>query len=428
MTMKQLRPWTSDEQARPRPFAFFPPKNNLFVIWLVKRFLRRDIRRKLKVTEIEVQADGLERLRQLRGQRCLLTPSHSGGFEPHILMYLSKLLGDDFNFLAAQELFERSRMQRWVLQRLGVYSITRGVVDRPSFTMTRQLLAEGKRWLVIFPEGETVWQGSTVMPFQQGVFQLAFKAYEDALKSNADADLFCVPLAIKYLYSSDMHTEIDASLVRLESQLGITGEATTGSRYDRMRSAAEALLSAIEKSQRVKPDEKMNMAERIENLKLSVVSRLEQQLNVTPKPGETLLDRIRALFNAVDRIVFEEPAASDYERQLAVQSQRAAENLYHDLWRLLKFVAIYDGYVRESMTVERYMDVLGLMEAEVCGERPIWGPRRALVEVGEPVNLKDHLVAYTEDRRGAVTEVTKRIESAVCEMLEKLGAKGQLVA
>ena len=49
---------------------------------------------------------------------------------------------------------------------------------RHSFQKTRQILAEGNRWLVIFPEGQTVWQNDTVMPFQPGVVQLAFKACE----------------------------------------------------------------------------------------------------------------------------------------------------------------------------------------------------------------------------------------------------------
>ena len=418
--MYQTKPWTSDARARPRPRTFYPPQNRRWVTSVVKLLVRRDMRRKLKVTDVEVVGDGLARLERLRGERCLVTPSHCGGYEPHVLVYLSKLLGAEFNYLAALELFEQSRVQRWLLPRLGVYSILRGAVDRPSFAMTRQLLAEGKRWLVIFPEGETIWQGSTVMPFQQGVFQLAFKAYEDALQEDADANLFCLPLAIKYVYQRDMHGEIDDSLARLEASLAIAADAGGGSRYTRMRRAAEAILAANELSHQVKPRDGATLGERIDGLKLSVVARMEGQLEVAPKPGEALLDRVRALFNAVDRIVFEESAASEYERRLAAERQQAARDMYDDLWRLLRFVAIYDGYVRESMTVERFLDVLGLMEAEVFGERRVWGPRRALVQVGEPINLKDWLPAYTADRRGAVSDVTRTTESAVRAMIDAL--------
>jgi len=217
---------------RPKPFTFYPPKHNRVVTALVKMALWRDIRRKLNVTDISVSQDALEKLRRLKGQRCLVTPSHSGGFEPHIIMYLSKLLKDDYNYVAAMELFARSPIHRWVLQRLGVYSIIRGTMDRPSFTTTRQILTAGKRWLVVFPEGEAVGQNSIVIPFQPGVIQLAFKAYEDAAKTEKAPSLYCIPMAIRYFYLQDMHGEIDASLDRLESKLAISSGAQSPDTID----------------------------------------------------------------------------------------------------------------------------------------------------------------------------------------------------
>lgn len=425
--MTQTRPWTSDAHARPRPHTFYPPKNNRFVIGVVQRLLPADMRRKLKVTEVAMQSGALDRLQQLKGERCLLTPSHSGGYEPHIMLYLSKLLGEDFNFLAALELFEQSPLQRWLLQRLGVYSILRGAVDRPSFEMTRKLLAGGQRPLVIFPEGETIWQGSTVMPFQQGVFQLAFKAFEDAQKIDAEASLLCVPIAIRYVYLADMSDQIEATLARLEAQLSIPAGAKGDSCYLRMRRAAEAVLAANERFHNVKPAEGLKMDERIQFLKLNVIERMERDLAISPRDGEPILNRIRSLFNEVDRIVFDKPPASEYEQHLAAQRQQAARNQYHDLWRLLRFVAIYDGYVGESMTVERYMDVLGLMDAEVFGRRHAWGPRQARVDVGEPIDLRDRYTAYIANKRGEIADVTLAMESVVGQMLSALEADGKIL-
>ncbi len=73
---------------------------------------------------------------------------------------------------------------------------------------------------MIFPEGETIWQNSTLLPFQDGVIQLACKGFEDARKTDDEAHLFCIPLAIKYVYTKDMHREIDASLENLKTNLG----------------------------------------------------------------------------------------------------------------------------------------------------------------------------------------------------------------
>jgi hypothetical protein len=170
-----------------------------------------------------------------------------------------------------------------------------------------------------------------------------------------------------------------------------------------------------------------DLNDRIARLKEHVVARLEHQLHVTPTERQTLLDRIRALFNAVDRIALAEPGGSDYEQQLSTQRQEAARGLYHELWRVLQFVAIHDGYVRASMTFERFLDVLGLLEREVFGRRTFHGPRKAMVQVGEPVDLADWYAAYVTDKRGAVRDVTLSMENSVRSMLEELGRGRPLV-
>jgi 1-acyl-sn-glycerol-3-phosphate acyltransferase len=425
--MKSIPSSDYDPRARPKPFTFYPPRTSPFWVGLAKRRIRRTIRRQLKVTEIDISAAGLETLQRLKGQRCLITPSHSGGYEPHIILYLSKLLDEIFNYVAAVEVFEQSPINRWLMPRLGVYSIVRGAVDRQSFATTRELLAAGKRWLVIFPEGHSIGQNSTLAPFQEGVIELAFKAFEDARASDAAAHLYCVPIAIKYIYLTDMHDEIDRSLDRMAKALSIPKTATAVSRYARLRQIAEAVLVANERAHQVQPDASSAMNDRIQNLKVLVVSQIERQLSIVPNERQTLLHRIRCMFNAVDRIVHDEPPASEYERRLALERGQMTRTLYDDLWRLVQFVAIYDGYVRESMTVERFMDVLGLLEQEVFKKRCLWGPRKAMIRVGQPIDLKDCAAAYDQNRRETCQGINARLESAVRAGLEGMEATGAVV-
>jgi len=410
----------SDAKSRPIPFTFRPPKENGLVRAFIKFILPLLIRKIPKVTEIDINDDGLVRLSSLKGKRCILTPSHSGGYEPYLVMHLSKLLRQDYNYLAAMEAFERSPIVGWILQRLGVYSIIRGTADRLSFQMTRKLIAEGKRWLVIFPEGQTCWQNDTVMPFQEGVTQLAFKGFEEAAKKEDNPSLYFIPLTVKYIYLNDMHGEIDESLKRLEEHLLDGRGDSPPSRYDRLRRIGEAVLSANEKKYGLSPGSETDLDGRIQSIKEHIVSRAEGALNLRAKSGDTLLDRIRASFNAVDRIVHAEPEGMDYEKKLLQEDQEKAKQLYDDLWRALEFVAIYDGYVRENFTVERFMDILFLVEMEVFGRRELWGPRKAIVRIGEPLDLKDYYERYKSDKRGTVKEVTAVLESGVRGMLEEM--------
>lgn len=113
---------------------------------------------------------------------------------------------------------------------------------------------------------------------------------------------------------------------------------------------------------------------------------------------------------------------------MLAERQREVAVLYDDLWRLNRAVGIYDGYVRETMSAERFLDVLGLLELEVFKKRHIWGPRRARIGVGEPLDLAESLDAYRADRRTTVATVTLALEDAVRAMLEALAEDCQTVA
>lgn len=365
----------------------------------------------------------MERLRALKGKRVLLMPSHSGGLEPYIIVRLSEMLDDDYHYLAAAETFETSWLFAWVMQRMGVYSIIRGAADRPSFQMTRKILTEGKKWLVIFPEGQTVWQNDTVIPFQHGVTQLAFKAYEQLAKESPGSSLYCLPMSIKYVFTESVEDQMRESMRRLETQLLAGDYAPPEDPVARLRNISVAILSANEKRHNITPDAGADLNTRIQAMKEAMVSRLERQLDVAPKTGQDLLDRIRTLFNALDRITMDDPDASNYGRKLLDEQKRLARDMYDELWRVLQFIAIYADYVRENSTVERFMDVLCILEMEVFGERRIAGPRKACVRVGEPVDLKDEFAAYREDKRAATEALTLRLENTVRSMLEELNSK-----
>jgi len=404
-----------------KPFRFRPPKNNSFLIWLAKQLaLPVMLPVGPRIVSVEVSEGDLGRLKELRGKRVILTPNHSRGKEPYILFHLSKLLGDQFNYLTAKEVFERPAPIGWLIQRFGSYSVIRGMPDRSSFRMTRRLLAEGKRWLVIFPEGVACGQNDSVMPFQQGVAQLAFWAYEDMAKQGALPPLYCLPVAIKYIYLKDMRSEIDRSLRRLEGELLSPHDLQPATLYQRLRRVGEAVLSANEKEHGVRAAEDVPLDERIQHMKELIVSRVGAALGVSPRPDWPLLDRIRELLNIIDQIVYAEPEGPRYERRLHHLRQQEVRGLYDDLWRVLRFVALHDGYVRENITGERFLDVLGLLELEVFGRGGAWGPRKAVVKVGEPLDLIHYFKRYQADKRGTLHEVMATLESSVRGMLEEL--------
>lgn len=404
--------------ARRRPFRFHAPRNNRFFTWLAQAQSSRLLRRMLGVEKVEISDEDLSRLKNLKGERVILTPNHPS-LDPVLIFHLSKLLGMEFNYLAADEVFKDKPASRvWLLQRLGAYSVVRGTPDRKSFDMTQKLLREGKRFLVIFPEGITCWQNDTVLPFQFGTAQFAFWALEDLAREGREPPLYIVPVAIRYAYLQDMRPAIRESLTRLEQELHLRTPAAHTSLDDRLLLVGEAVLSANERGYNVRPDPQATLDGRIQFMKELIVGRISDALGVSLQPSRPLRDRVRELVNHLDRIIYGEPWESEYDRKLQEEMQQKIKGLYDDLDRVFRFIAIADP--GELLTAEQFLDILGRLEREVLKTVKVWGPRKAVVKVGEPVNLRDHFPRYLSDKRGAISAITLALEDAVRGMLAGL--------
>ena len=101
----------SDPRNRPRPHTFRPPKDNRFVCWLSKHMAAHSVRNKLKVVETTIDDRDLDALKSLRGKRCLVMPSHSGGFEPYVILDLLRKIDTNCYYMAAMEALISSKVR-----------------------------------------------------------------------------------------------------------------------------------------------------------------------------------------------------------------------------------------------------------------------------------------------------------------------------
>ncbi len=88
----------------------------------------------------------------------------------------------------------------------------------------------------------------------------------------------------------------------------------------------------------------------------------------------------------------------------------------------MNFDAIYDGYVAQNPTQERFLDTLTRLEREVfdIDKPPPKGHRQATVKIGEPFNLKDVFADAKRDRGYTVNAVMLEIQQAVQKNLDLL--------
>ena len=399
---------------------FKPPKPNALFIRVAQRLVPFVLRGPLKISRFVIDPESLERLKAIANYPTVLVPNHADYADASIMFALSKRLGNQFHYMCARETFTGS-IRSYFMQRFGVYSVVRGRIDREAFRTTRSLLTDGKHPLVMFAEGEISRQNDTVLPFESGVVQLCFWALDDMTKAEAVKPLYVVPIGIKYIYDEEMWNEIEEALARLEREILPEGSSTGEDLYGRLRGIGAAVVSTLEREYRLKADENRSLNERIEQLREHILSQIEEFMGVTPQTDVLLRTRVRALKNLVDAEIYRETEEiSAYERQIHEQRLEKFQEFYPDLNRLINFIAIYDGYVGETQSPERFLEVITRLEREVFGDSKPRGPRIAFMRFGEPKNLLDRYETYRGNKKQTVQDITLELEMEVQTLISDM--------
>lgn len=383
------------------------------------------ILRGLGIVGVDYLAEDLERLRSLKSERLLIAPNHPTNTEPALLFHLSKVVDQEFRYLACREAFDSAGglWGQWI-RRLGAFSVVRGTADRASFRATREQLGTPAAKLVIFPEGEVYSQNDTLLPFHDGVFQLAFWALEDLREREPEGSIQILPLALKYVFAVDMRLPMQWSLGRLER---FTGSSVPHSAefYLRLRGVGMAMLRSLEREYRL-PSPKNEELEsdftpRLNAVKEAILQRVALAAGVPDPRGETLPERMRVLIHALHTVTQDPPSEKTlYDTELRRQQRERSAPLLRDLDRIANWIAVYDGYVKENPSQERIADLLIRLERECFGKALLKGPRRCRIRLGEPLDLTQRLPDYQSHRRQTVRAVTREIETRIGGLLTTL--------
>ncbi len=369
--------------------------------------------------EIEVDAASLQRLKSLKNERCLLLPNHPTQWDPWAMAGLGRCLNEFFYYVAAREVFDWNfKIRGWLLQNLGTYSIVRGGRDKESFKMTREILSQNRGRLVIFVEGEISNQNDSLLPLEPGVIHLAFLALHDLYRQvHKDItqlpSLYVCPVAMKYFYEpKGLETTIERSILGLEKATGLDG--TGKSNYERVRNLSLTVLKESSKQFGYPLSFEDSLDEQIKQLENFVLTKLEQVVNLPYTSELGYLDRVRRIRNTVDRVVKEsEEEETFYQKRLHHHQKEVLKNFYWDLDRIVNFIAVYDGYIYSGMTPERYVEVIRRLEREVFGWPRLSHPSTAVIQVLNPIDLKERFEAFLHDKKSVTEEIIGEIEPAL---------------
>jgi 1-acyl-sn-glycerol-3-phosphate acyltransferase len=395
---------------------FYPPKQNPLLVRLCQSVAPLVAWGKYRM-RLKMSQESMERLAALRDRRLLLLPNHPTHHDWIAVFMLSARFGGLFHFLAAYERFGGKGGA--FLQQMGVYSVRRGLGDRASVAQTIEILSQPQCRLVIFPEGGYSFQNDTVMPFRTGPVQIALQTVNRLIKRGESPDLYAVPLSLKYCYTENMAPAIRGTLSRLERTLKITPAQTD---YDRLLNLADAVLTKFEGEYGLPSMEepltkddypfREQRSKRLNRIRTYLLDTCGQKLGISSPPNTPLRERVYKIQYALDAQA-ESLTEGDFWNYDMIQTAAA---------RLLNFDAIYDGYVAENPTPERFLDTLTRLERAVFGiDQPLpKGDRQVIIQVGEPVNLGEWGDRYLKDKSNTVNSLTEQLHQAVQSGLDEI--------
>ncbi len=396
-----------------QPYQWFEPRRNALVAHLARCYNRwRQLPATKRIAEVRVtRAADLPRRSHM-----LLVFNHSTHADASIVLEATRQVGVFPIFMAAYDVFLRSRLDAWIMQRLGAFSVDREGSDSRAMKQAAETLLHSRHPLTIFPEGNVYLQNDHVTPFHDGAAFLALRAQKELLER--DEPLFAVPAAIKATYLHDIRADLVRRIEALAAAVDSTdhGSDKTQNPREALRRIGIVALRRNLKLRGIDPREQEidTLRGLIDYAAGTVLSGLEKKLEIEPRDGDNLIERMRQCRRKIHEVRTDPQRVADH----------AAAGTWNDEAMLaFRIISYYNtDYIAEKPTLDRIAETVEKLTEDV--HRTATAPmadRRALVHFGEPIDLRAYL-ADNAKLRAAVRKLTADLESGVQSGLDLLNA------
>ncbi len=395
------------------PYQWFGPKRTIIIARLARFFNRLYYLPKTKkITEV-IATGGDELAELLYRKHVMLVVNHPTHADAAIMLEACRQVQTWPIFMAAYDVFMRGRLDAFVMQRLGAFSVDREGSDNRAMKHSTDVLMQPSHPLTIFPEGNVYLENDHVTPFHDGAAFMALKTQKDL--SETGKTLYALPVSIKATYLTDIRPQLRAQLNNLAKAVD-ADISDTPSPAAALRIIGTAALHRNLKHRGLDMPESDVPRELIEHAAGSILSKLEQKLDIEPRPKDTLVDRVRK----ARRIIHE--VRTDPERV----ADHAAASTWADEAMLAYRLLSYSGqYAADQPSLDRIAETVEKMSEDIHRKMITpFGPRRATVHFGKPLDVSDYLAEGVKLRK-SVSGLTADLEANVQAGIDRINEANQ---
>jgi 1-acyl-sn-glycerol-3-phosphate acyltransferase len=378
-----------------KPYRFVPPVRWNFWPAVFRPLLRPYLRRVWGLGSVEFV--GLETLRGAIKEQAsvMLVPNHCRPCDPMVVGLLVAQAGSPFYMMASWHLFMGSRLQAWLLRRIGVFSVYREGLDRTAVKTAIELLGEARRPLVIFPEGIVTRANDRLGALNEGPAFIARSAAKQRAKTDPSARTLMIPVALRYRFLGQLEQSVAPVLDRIETRLTWNPRPDL-TLIERLRAAGNALLG-LKELELVGEFREGGIEDRLERLIDDILGPLETEWKIK-KQERDVPTRVRALRAAILPEMVE-GGISEPER----------DRRWGELARLYlaQQLSLYPaGYLAGTPSVERVLETVERLEEDLTDRATVHRPLAVSIRVGDPLPIRGG-----EDASEVMRDVRDRMDA-----------------
>jgi 1-acyl-sn-glycerol-3-phosphate acyltransferase len=361
------------------------------------------LRRDYGVAEVEVRQLELLHSSCQAGHGVMLCPNHCRPSDPFLFSAVSVQLARPVHIMASWHLFMQGRLQRYLLQRVGAFSMHREITDWRSLRCAEDILCEARHPLLVFPEGITSRTNDHLNAFMRGPAHLARRAARR--RAGQGGRVVIHPVGIRYFFEGDLAGAAQPRLEEVEARIGVPSPGHLPLR-ERILHTGTALLARKEVQYFGAP-QSGPLALRIRNLLEHVLAPLEAEWLRRPRGGDVMA-RVKAVRAAiVPGLADKATPAPDRDRRW-----RHLSDLY-----LVQQLHCYPAGYLDGGPPDRLLEIVEHFEEDLTDRVRPHQPLRAIVVIGEPIEIPP--VRAPQPRHDPLMGVLReRIEALLASSLQ----------
>ncbi len=361
-----------------KPYRFIPSRNSRFWSTLVHLWLPGHLRKAHGIESCECV--GAERLRESlnAGHGVLLAANHCRPCDPMVIgRSLRPQVRCDFSTMASWHIFHQSRMQSFLLPRMGGFSMFREGMDRESLNHATQILGEARRPLIVFPEGFITRSNDHLANLMDGVAFMARLGAKMAAKIDPQRKVVIHPTFLRYFFGGDLEATLRPVLKDLETKLSWQPQVHLSVR-ESVAKLGEALL-ALKEIEYLGACRSGAPAERVGILIDHLLSPLEQQWLKAPRREKDTMERIKTLRTAI--------VPDLHDDSIAEADKAARWRQLADLYLVQQLHCYPGSYLDTSAAPARLLETAERFEEDLTDVARLHAPMRAVVMIGKAIEV-----------------------------------------